>query len=124
MVKHGAGGQHRGPISAAIQQSTHGGAQLYTTNTTYPVWRSDKDEEEKDVLSFSSSSFDAVTPTTATDAAPSDDAEAQAKGSFEEEAADGTVGDDWLFNALVTADGGGGSSSSSSTSLNKFQSHQ
>ena len=76
------------------------------------------------MTSFSSSFFDTITFTTATDAASADDAKAQAKDSFEEEAADGTAGADWLFNALVAADGGGGSSSSSSTSLNKFQSHQ
>ena len=37
-------------------------------------------------------------------AAPADDAETQAKGSFDEEAAGGTAGADWLFSALVTAD--------------------
>ena len=81
-----------------------------------------KDEEEKGMLFFSSSSFDAVTITTATDAAPADNAEAQAKESFEEKAVGETAGADWLFNAHVTADRGGGSSCSSSTSLNKFQS--
>ena len=123
MVGRGACRRHRGAVSAATQQSTHGGARIYTNNT-YPVQRLGKDGEEKDIPTFSYSSFDAVTTTTATDAAPADDAKAQAKGSFKEEAADGTAGADWLFNALVTADGGGGSSSSSSTSLNKFQSQQ
>ena len=58
------------------------------------------------------------------DVAPADDVKAQAKDSLEEEVTDGTAGADWLFNALVTADGEGGTSSSSSTSLNKFQSQQ
>ena len=76
------------------------------------------------MASFSSSSFDAVTTTTATDVAPADNVKAQAKDSLEEEEADGTAGANWLFNALVTADGEDGSSSSSSTSLNKFQLQQ
>ena len=75
-------------------------------NNTYLVRRSGKDEEEKDMPSFSSSSFDAVTSTTVTDAEPEDNTKAQAKESFED--------------ALVTADGGGGSSSLSSTTLNKL----
>ena len=70
--------------------------------------------------SFPSSSFDAVITTTAPDTAPADDAEAQAKDSFEEEAADGAAGADGLFEALATADGGGGSSSSHHSTLNKL----
>ena len=78
-----------------------------------------KDEREKDVPSFPSSSFDAVTTTTAPDAAPADDVETQAKDSIEEEAADRTAGAHKLFKTLAVADRGGGSSSS--TSLNTQQ---
>ena len=86
MVKGGADGRHRGPVSAVTQQSIRKGARLYTNNT-YPVRCSSKDEEEKDIPSFSSSSFDAVTTTTVTDTAPAVNAKAQAKDSFVEEAA-------------------------------------
>ena len=63
------------------------------------------------MLNFSSSSFDAVTITTATDAASEDNDEAPTKDSFNEEASDGTAGADGLSNALAMTDGGGGSSS-------------
>ena len=67
----------------------------------------------KNVSSFSSSSFDAATAATATDAAPADDVEAPAKGYFEEETVDGTAGADGLFYSLVAAaDRGGGVGSS------------
>ena len=61
--------------------------------SAYPGGRSDKDEEEKEVPSFSFSSFDAATIATAMKAAPADDAEALAKNCSGEEAADGTRGD-------------------------------
>ena len=44
--------------------------------------------------SFSSSSVDPVTTTTATDTVPADDVKAQSNDSFEEMAADGTAGTD------------------------------
>ena len=47
MDGRGAGGQHQGDVSAATQQSTRGGTQLYFNNT-YPVRRLGKDEENKD----------------------------------------------------------------------------
>ena len=47
--------------------------------------------------SFSSSSFDTLTPTTATD-----DAEAPVNDGLEEEAADEIAGADGIFDALVT----------------------
>ena len=59
--------------------------------------------------SFPSSSFNAATTATATDAAPADDIEAPAKECFEEETVDGTAGADRLFYFLVSAaDRGGG----------------
>lgn len=59
--------------------------------------------------SFSSSSFDPLITTTATD-----DVEAPVKDGSEEESADGTPGADRLFDALATAENGSGSFSSSS----------
>ena len=47
MDGRGAGGRHQGVVSAATQQSTRGGAQLYFNNT-YPVRRLGKDEENKE----------------------------------------------------------------------------
>ena len=71
--------------------------------STYPVRRSGKDEEEKEVSSFFSSCFDAASTATATDVAPADAAEAPGKGGSEEEAAaDGTAGADGLFEAQRT----------------------
>ena len=69
-----------------------------------------KDDEEKEMSSFFSLSFDAVTTTTATDVAPADAADALAKNGSEEEVVDGTAGADGLFETLTTADGGGASS--------------
>ena len=57
------------------------GARGYATNHTLirrGAWASE-DKEEKEMPSFSFSSFDAVTTATATNAAPTDDAEAPAK---------------------------------------------
>ena len=48
-------------------------------------------EKKKEMSSFSFSSFDAVTTKTATDATPTDDAQALAKDGSEEEAADKTA---------------------------------
>ena len=63
----------------------------------------DKDEEEEEEMpSFSFSSLDAATSTTAKDMAPADVAEAQAKDSFKEKAADGIPGADGLFGAQQT----------------------
>ena len=67
--------------------------------STYPVRRLGKDEEEKEMPSFSSSSFNATTTTIAKDMAPADAAEARAKDGFKEEAADGIPGADGLFDA-------------------------
>ena len=53
MDGRGAGGQYQGDVSAATQQSTRGGARLYTNNS-YPVRRLGKDEEDEVVPSFSS----------------------------------------------------------------------
>ena len=79
-----------------------------------------KNEKEKGMPSFPSLSFDAVTTTTAPDAAPADNDEAQAKDSFKEEASDGTAGADALFETLAAADGGDGFSSSHQSTLNKL----
>ena len=54
-----------------------------------------KNEEEKEMPSFSSSSFDAATTTTAKDVAPADD-------GFKKEATDGIPGANGLFNAPQT----------------------
>ena len=73
------------------------------------VRRSGKDGGEKKLSSFSFSYFGTDPTTTATDAAPADDADAPAKDGFKEKAADETAGTDELFDALTTtADGGGG----------------
>ena len=53
--------------------------------------------------SFSSSSFDDLTTTTATNTAPAENTEAQAKDVSQEEAADGTAGVDGLFETLTAA---------------------
>ena len=54
-------------------------------------------EEEKEMPSFFSSSFDAVTATTATNEAPTDDGEAPAKDGLKEEAVDKITGGNGLF---------------------------
>ena len=59
---------------------------------------------------FSSSSLDDVTTITATDAVPTDNAEAPSKDDSQEEASDGTAGGDGLSDALATTDRGDGSS--------------
>ena len=61
-----------------------------------------KDEEEKKVLSFSYSSFDAATTTTAKGMAPADTAEVRTKEGFKEEAADEIPGANGLFDAQRT----------------------
>ena len=58
--------------------------------------------EEKEMSSFFSSSFDAVTVTTATNTAPADDREAPAKDGSEEEAVDETAGGNGLFDERPT----------------------
>ena len=70
--------------------------------STYPVWRLGK-YEEKDVSSFSSSSFDTATTKSATDAELADDVEAPVKDCSKEEAADGTAGADGLFDTHAAA---------------------
>ena len=77
------------------------GAQLHK-QSTYPVWRSVKHKEDKEVLSFSSSASDIVTNATATDAAPAEYMEVLAKGGYEEEAVDGTAGANGPFDARQT----------------------
>ena len=63
----------------------------------------DKDEEEKEMPSFSCSSFDSVTTATAKDMAPADAAKARTKDGFkEEETAEETVGADGFFEAQRT----------------------
>ena len=59
-------------------------------------------EEEKEMPIFFSSSFDAVTLTTATNTAPADDCEAPAKYGSEEEAVDETAGGNGLFDERWT----------------------
>ena len=56
--------------------------------------------------SFSSSSFDAATTTTAKDMAPVDAADARAKNCFKEEASDGILGADMLFDTQQTEEVG------------------
>ena len=66
-----------------------------------------KDEEEKDdvvLLLLIFRCFDHHN-ITSMNAVPADNTEAPAKDGFQEEAADGTTGDDGLFGALATADG-------------------
>ena len=90
---------------------------------TYPVRRLGKDEEEKEMPSFSSSSFDAATTTTAKDMAQVDAAKARTKDGFKEEAADGIPGADSLFDAQRTEEVEYVLRwLSSSKSFNKFQS--
>ena len=55
-------------------------------------------EEKKEVPFFFSSSFDAVTDTTATNVSPADDGEVLAKDGSEEEAVDKTAGGNGLIN--------------------------
>ena len=55
-------------------------------------------EEEKEIPPFFSSSFDAVTATTATKMAPADGGDAPAKDGSEEEAVDETAGGNGLFD--------------------------
>ena len=89
--------------------------------STYPVRCLGKDEEEKEMTSFSSSSFDAATTTTAKDMAPADAVEARAKDGFKEEAADGIPGADGLFDAQRMEEVeyvGGSSQSNHSTNFN------
>ena len=69
------------------------------------VRRLGENEKEKDMLSFPSSSFDAVTTTTTPNAAAADDAKAQAYDSFDEETAHGTAGANGLFETPAAADG-------------------
>ena len=97
-----------------------GGARLLICALTIIGSAPWQNEKEKDMPSFPSLSFDDVTTTTAPDAALSDNDEAQAKDSFEEEAPDGTAGADTLFETLAAADGGGGFSSSHHSTLNKL----
>ena len=54
--------------------------------------------EEKEISSFFSSSFDVVTATTATNAAPAGNCKAPAKDGSEEKAIDETAGANGLFN--------------------------
>ena len=55
-------------------------------------------EEEKEMPSFFSSSFDVVTATAATNAAPADNCKAPAKDGSEKKAVDKTAGGNGLFN--------------------------
>ena len=89
-----------------MQQSTRDVAAIGTIYL--PVWRSDKDEEENELSSFSLSYFGAAPLTIATDTAPADGANAPAKDGSKEETADGTQEADGLFDALDTAVDGGG----------------
>ena len=59
-------------------------------------------EEEKEMPSFFSSSFGAVTATAATNSAPADDGEAPAKVGSKEEAVDETAGGNGLFDERRT----------------------
>ena len=61
-----------------------------------------KDEEEKEMPSFSSSSFDTATFAIAIDVTTVDAAEAPAKGGSEDEASDETVGGNGLFHERRT----------------------
>ena len=80
------------------------GARGYITNNTLirSGARVRMREEKKEMPSFFSSSFDAVTVTTATNAAPADDSEAPAKDSSKEEAVDETAGGSGLFDERRT----------------------
>ena len=62
----------------------------------YPVRRSCKDEEEE-VSSFFSSSFDAATTATPMDVTPVDAVKEPAKDGLKEKTADGTAGVDVLL---------------------------
>ena len=59
-------------------------------------------EEEKEMLSFLSPSFDAVTFTTATNTAPADNGEAPSKDGSEEKAVDETTGGNGLVDERRT----------------------
>ena len=88
-----------------MQKSTCRDARLYLSLTmyTYPVQRSSKDEEEKEMPSFFSSlSSGVATIATAIDAAPADDTKAPTKDSSKEETADETTGANRLFDARRT----------------------
>ena len=61
-----------------------------------------KDEEEKEMPSFSPSSFDTATFATVIDVVTVDTAEAPAKDGSEDEAADETVGGNGLFHERRT----------------------
>ena len=61
-----------------------------------------KDEEEKEMSSFSYSSFNTATFATAIDAATVDAAKAPTKDGSEDGAADKTVGDNRLFHERRT----------------------
>ena len=60
-----------------------------------------KDEEEKEMSSFSSSSFDAAIIATAMKATSTDNAEALAKNGSKEETTDKAPGADRLFDACL-----------------------
>ena len=63
-----------------------------------------KDEEEKEMSFFFSSSFDAANTATATDVAPADAAKAPVKDGSEEEAVDGTAWANRFFETQRTED--------------------
>ena len=80
------------PLFQKQYNSQHVWMRLYHGEQyTYPVRCSDKDEKGKEMSSFSFSSFGAVTTETATDAIPTDDAQAPEKDGSEEEAAGKTA---------------------------------
>ena len=68
----------------------------------YPVRCSGKDEEEKVVPLFSSSSLDAATTTPATDAALADGTKLPTKNGIKEEVGNKTAGTNGLFGAQQT----------------------
>ena len=70
---------------------------------TYPVQRSSKDEEEKEMPSFFSSlSSGVATTATVIDAVPADDTKVPTKDGSKVEAADKTTGANRLFDTRRT----------------------
>ena len=80
------------------------GARGYITNNALvrAGARARMREEEKEIPSFFSSSFDVVTVTTVRNAAPADDGKAPAKDVSEKEAVDETAGGNGLFGERRT----------------------